>query len=89
MWYTPIAVLSAILVGMIVSYITGPLKPGEVDPKLIIPVWKYCCCCIPRRFRKYVLCDVAEDETSEGEKKEQEEGEKHQVRFFFLMHHLK
>ncbi|CAF0778136.1 unnamed protein product [Adineta ricciae] len=38
LWYTLIAASTVILVGLIVSYLTGPLKPDEVDPKLIIRI---------------------------------------------------
>ncbi|CAF3090185.1 unnamed protein product, partial [Rotaria sp. Silwood2] len=38
MWYTTIAVLAVLIVGVIVSYLTHPLKPNEIDPKLIIPI---------------------------------------------------
>ena len=58
MWYTPIAVGTVILVGMIISYLTGPLKPYEVDPKLIIPVSDMCCCCLPERWRTWLRCGV-------------------------------
>ena len=58
MWYSLIAVGSVIIVGLIVSYLTHPLKPNEVDPKLIIPIGDVCCCCLPKRFRDSLRCDV-------------------------------
>ncbi|CAF4387329.1 unnamed protein product, partial [Rotaria sp. Silwood2] len=36
MWYTPIAVTTVVVVGILVSYLTHPLQPHEIDPKLII-----------------------------------------------------
>ena len=48
MWYTPITVGTVLIVGLIVSYITGPLKPNEVDPKLLIPVIDNFLGCLPR-----------------------------------------
>lgn len=36
MWYTPIAVGTVIIVGIVVSYLTHPLKYYEVNPLLII-----------------------------------------------------
>lgn len=62
MWYTPIAVCSVLLVGLIVSYLTHPLKPGEVDPKLIIPIGEMCCCCLPKRVRDWLRCGVPEQD---------------------------
>ena len=58
MWYTPIAVGTVVLVGMIVSYITHPLKPHEIDPKLIIPVSDMFCCCLPNPWREWLRCGV-------------------------------
>lgn len=53
MWYTPIAVCTVILVGNVVTYLTGPLKPHEIDPKLFISIGDACCCCLPKQCRKY------------------------------------
>lgn len=59
MWYSPIAVGTALIVGLIVTYITGPLKPNEVDPKLIIPIGDTCCCCcLPKSIRKWLRCGI-------------------------------
>ena len=54
MWYTPIAVATVVIVGLIVSYLTRPLKPGEIDPKLLIPVGDVCCCFLPKRCRAWL-----------------------------------
>ncbi|CAF2418697.1 unnamed protein product [Rotaria sp. Silwood2] len=61
MWYTPIAVSTVIIVGLIVSYLTHPLKPNEIDPKLIIPIGDVCCCFLPKRIRDWLRCGVKED----------------------------
>ncbi|CAF4747788.1 unnamed protein product, partial [Rotaria sp. Silwood1] len=58
MWYTPIAVLSVLIVGLIVSYLTRPHKPNEIDPKLLIPIGDACCCCLPKRIRDFLRCGV-------------------------------
>lgn len=58
MWYTPIAVIVVLLVGLVVTYLTGPLRPNEVDPKLIIPISDFCCCCLPKRIREFLRCGV-------------------------------
>ncbi|CAF3422877.1 unnamed protein product [Rotaria socialis] len=36
MWYTPIAVGTVLIVGVLVSYLSHPLKSNEIDSKLII-----------------------------------------------------
>ncbi|CAF3621225.1 unnamed protein product [Rotaria sordida] len=58
MWYTSIAVGTVVLVGNIVSYLTHPLQPHEIDPKLIIPVSDVCCCFLPERWREWLRCGV-------------------------------
>lgn len=37
-WINPIGVLSVLIVGTIVSFITGPTKFKDIDPNLISPV---------------------------------------------------
>ncbi len=60
MWYTPIAVSIVVIVGIIVSYLTHPLKPHEIDPKLIISVSDMCCFrCLPKRWREWLRCGVS------------------------------
>jgi hypothetical protein len=61
LWYTPIAVFTVLIVGLIVSYATHPLKPHEIDPKLIIPVDDIFCCFLPERWRKWLRCGVNYD----------------------------
>jgi hypothetical protein len=61
MWYTPIAVATVLIVGIIVSYLTHPLKPNEIDPKLIIPIGDMCCCCLPKRVRDWLRYGIDED----------------------------
>jgi len=58
MWYTPIAVSTVLIVGLIVSYLTHPLKPNEIDPKLLIPIGDVCCCCLPKSIRNWLRCGV-------------------------------
>lgn len=53
MWYSPIAVSTVVIVGLIVSYLTQPLKPNEIDSKLIIPIDRVCCCCLPKNVRHW------------------------------------
>ncbi|CAF4665056.1 unnamed protein product [Rotaria sp. Silwood2] len=68
MWYTTIAVLAVLIVGVIVSYLTHPLKPNEIDPKLIIPIGNVCCCCLPERIRDFLRCGVDYENYFQGKK---------------------
>ncbi|CAF4821294.1 unnamed protein product [Rotaria socialis] len=61
LWYTPIAVATVIFVGIIVSYLTHPLQPHEIDRKLIISVSDLCCCFSPKRWCGWLRCG-ADDE---------------------------
>lgn len=65
MWYSPIAAFTVVIVGLIVSYITGPLKPHEVDPRLIIPVSDVFCCFLPKRARDWLRCGFKDDASCE------------------------
>jgi hypothetical protein len=65
MWYTPIAVGTVVIVGVIVSYLYHPLKSNEIDSKLIIrmnDVRRYCSwskqC---RKSTNYVVSDEIRD----------------------------
>ncbi|XP_012935607.1 sodium-coupled monocarboxylate transporter 1 [Aplysia californica] len=38
LWYSATAVLTVIVIGLIVSFLTGPTKPSSLDPRLICPL---------------------------------------------------
>ncbi|CAF1060218.1 unnamed protein product [Rotaria sp. Silwood1] len=61
MWYTPIGVTTVIIVGVIVSYLTRPLKSNEIDPKLIIRIRNVNCYCLPKYIHDWIRCGVKED----------------------------
>lgn len=48
LWYTLIGVLTAISVGLAVSFLTGANKAQDVDPRLLSPI-----------IRRFVSCDTA------------------------------
>ncbi|CAF1228109.1 unnamed protein product [Rotaria sordida] len=58
LWYSPIAVGTVVLVGMIVSYLTHPLQAHEIDPKLIVLVSDVCCCFLPKRWHEWLQCGI-------------------------------
>ena len=53
MWYSPIAVSIVLLVGTVVSYVTGPRKPHEIDSNLIISVSDLNSSCVPNGLQKW------------------------------------
>ncbi|CAF2853136.1 unnamed protein product [Rotaria sp. Silwood2] len=61
LWYSPIAVSAVGIVGMIVSYLTCPVKSNEIDPKLIISVTDVCCFSVPKRVRDWLRCSFTDD----------------------------
>ena len=65
MWYAPIAALTVLIVGIIVTYLTGPRQQNEIDPKLIISIGDVCCCCLPKSVRDFLRCGIDYDKYSD------------------------
>lgn len=51
-WYTGLGMMLNIVVGLIVSFITGATKPEEINPGLICPVFDELLPCLPKKIRK-------------------------------------
>ena len=51
-WYTLLGTVVTIVVGLIVSFITGATKPEEINPGLICPVFDELLPCLPKKLRK-------------------------------------
>ena len=47
-WYTPLAVVVVLLVGCIVSLITGPTKSSEIDSNLTFSIVDWITRCLPK-----------------------------------------
>ncbi|XP_066264336.1 sodium-dependent multivitamin transporter-like [Branchiostoma lanceolatum] len=60
MWYSATAFAVVVVVGLVVSFITGPNKPQQVDPRLICPVFDRLLCCLPlpEAWRHSLHCGV-------------------------------
>ncbi|XP_075271258.1 sodium-dependent multivitamin transporter [Opisthocomus hoazin] len=52
MWYSAHNSTTVILVGLLVSLLTGPTPPAAVDPRTIYPVLPRLLCCLPRKYRQ-------------------------------------
>ncbi|XP_013789203.1 sodium-coupled monocarboxylate transporter 2-like isoform X2 [Limulus polyphemus] len=61
MWFSAIGFFSVLISGLIISFITGPNKPEDIDPKLICPVFDKVCCCLPIRLRKKLRFRVGQN----------------------------
>ncbi|XP_076328094.1 sodium-coupled monocarboxylate transporter 2-like [Tachypleus tridentatus] len=61
MWYSTIGALTVITFGLIISFVTGPNKPEDIDPKLICPVFDILCCCLPAKIRRKLRFRVGQN----------------------------
>ncbi|XP_022318074.2 sodium-coupled monocarboxylate transporter 1-like [Crassostrea virginica] len=68
MWYSATAVLFVVVVGMIVSLVTGPEDPKKLDPKLICPLFDILFPYLPEKIRKPMRFGVRHGEESEKSK---------------------
>ncbi|KAL3847667.1 hypothetical protein ACJMK2_018567 [Sinanodonta woodiana] len=55
-WFGTIGILTTIVVGLIVSFLTGPMKPEESDPRYLISFYDEIFCCLPLTIRKVLRC---------------------------------
>ncbi|KAM6082309.1 sodium-dependent multivitamin transporter [Chlamydotis macqueenii] len=58
MWYSAHNSTTVILVGLLVSLLTGPTPAAALDPRTIYPVLPRLLCCLPRRYRQRLCCGV-------------------------------
>ncbi|XP_076087503.1 sodium-coupled monocarboxylate transporter 1-like [Mytilus galloprovincialis] len=73
LWYPSIGAATVVVVGMIVSAITGFTRKSDVDPKYLIPLFDRIFCCLPSSFRRWLRCyidfedpeDIKEEEKNE------------------------
>lgn len=60
-WYGSLAVLIVLIVGSIVSLLTGPLKPGQVDPSLLFSLPDKLLPFLPIRIRRILFCGFSDE----------------------------
>ncbi|KAI8518027.1 Sodium-coupled monocarboxylate transporter 1 [Branchiostoma belcheri] len=66
-WFGGLATVTCVVVGLIVSFVTGSQDPKEMDPKLFIPFYERFFCCLPDSWLKWLRCGVPyEEEESEA-----------------------
>ncbi|XP_074751294.1 sodium-dependent multivitamin transporter [Athene noctua] len=58
LWYSAHNSTTVILVGLLVSLITGPTPAAAVDPRTISPVLPRLLCCLPARSRRRLCCGL-------------------------------
>ncbi|XP_076089792.1 sodium-coupled monocarboxylate transporter 1-like [Mytilus galloprovincialis] len=59
LWYSTFGMLITFVVGLLVSFITGPTKPEDVNPDLMIPIFdRLFWFCLPKKVLKFLRCGV-------------------------------
>ncbi|XP_066403793.1 sodium-dependent multivitamin transporter isoform X2 [Molothrus aeneus] len=59
MWYSAHNSTTVILVGLLVSLLTGPTPAAALDPRTISPVLPWLLCCLPPKIRHWLCCGGA------------------------------
>ncbi|XP_052084969.1 sodium-coupled monocarboxylate transporter 1-like [Mytilus californianus] len=74
LWYPSIGAATVVVVGMIVSAVTGFTRKSDVDPKYLIPLFDRIFCCLPSSFRHWLRCyiDFPDPEDIKEEEKKEE-----------------
>ncbi|XP_062979760.1 sodium-dependent multivitamin transporter [Elgaria multicarinata webbii] len=58
MWYSAHNSTTVIVVGLLVSFLTGPTRGEDVNPHTIFPVLPRLLCCLPERYHALLHCGV-------------------------------
>ncbi|XP_050390523.1 sodium-dependent multivitamin transporter isoform X2 [Patella vulgata] len=58
LWYTATAILINVVVGLIVSFITGRTKPEDLEPRLIFSIFDRLLPCLPETVLRKLRCGV-------------------------------
>ncbi|XP_066036309.1 sodium-dependent multivitamin transporter isoform X1 [Chamaea fasciata] len=56
MWYSAHNSTTVIVVGVLVSLLTGPTPAAALDPRTISPVLPWLLCCLPPKIRQWICC---------------------------------
>lgn len=61
-WYTSLGMIINIIVGLIISFLTGATKPSDINPGLICPIFDVIIPCLPTKLRKRLYFGVRHDD---------------------------
>ncbi|XP_037652090.1 solute carrier family 5 member 6 [Sebastes umbrosus] len=56
MWYSAFSCFTVILIGLIISFLTGPMKEEDVTPGTIYPLLGKLLCFLPEHLKKKLCC---------------------------------
>ncbi|XP_041355396.1 sodium-dependent multivitamin transporter-like [Gigantopelta aegis] len=57
LWLPSIGAATVVVVGLLVSFITGPMKVGEVDTRYLVPFFDRLFCCLPESCSRRLRCN--------------------------------
>jgi len=66
LWFAGFGMLVCLTIALVVSFLTGPTNPKDVDSKLMCPLFYKLCPFLPEKYRKKLMFGV--DYSSTGEK---------------------
>ncbi|XP_064614602.1 LOW QUALITY PROTEIN: sodium-coupled monocarboxylate transporter 1-like [Liolophura sinensis] len=66
-WFASVGVATCVIVGLAVSFATGPTKPDQVDRKYLIPIFDRLFCCLPERVLGKCRCGTTSQEDEDEE----------------------
>ncbi|XP_051581128.1 solute carrier family 5 member 6a isoform X1 [Myxocyprinus asiaticus] len=66
MWYSAHNSATVVVVGLLVSFLTGPMKEEELNPGTIYPVLGNLLFFLPQRYREKLCCVTPLDDKSKG-----------------------
>ncbi|XP_067885296.1 sodium-dependent multivitamin transporter-like isoform X2 [Heterodontus francisci] len=58
MWYTGHNAATVVIVGLLVSFLTGPMKGEDVNPSTVVPVLRYLLFFLPEHCKEKLSCGV-------------------------------
>uniref|UniRef100_A0A8P4KSJ3 Solute carrier family 5 member 6 n=1 Tax=Dicentrarchus labrax TaxID=13489 RepID=A0A8P4KSJ3_DICLA len=63
MWYSGFSCFTVILIGLIISFLTGPMKEEDVNPGTIYPLLGKLLCFLPEHLKKKFCCRTDHHQT--------------------------
>lgn len=64
LYFSLVACAVTVVVGLIVSWITGPQNPRKMDPLLVVPIGDKLFCYLPKAWRETLNSHAGEDYVS-------------------------
>ncbi|XP_051876564.1 solute carrier family 5 member 6a [Pristis pectinata] len=58
LWYSGYNAATVVIVGLLVSFLTGPMKGEDVNPSTVVPVLRYLLFFLPERCKEKLTCGV-------------------------------